>query len=320
MKSLCLLLCLSCTLMVCAQKPPASPGVKEVNDENTWQNVLKKYRGKTVVICAILSSKRESLLKNVEEIRAAEKQLKGKNVVFLKCIRPSNRKDKAEYLQECVTVFTEQGMPDDVYYIEYTLSLYAMAEEAIDRHWGIYNTEGLIHHPTRRKIDLSKRFEDQAPATTLLQELDTVFTGRGHYYERNADYFLRYTSLKKFASNSGDYKAWTLGYTSGPYLTYHAGDPEQPLYGREEDSLYQRMKFIERRIYMEDSVVLKKGVINPKKFRYDYNAELFWGTRKYSYVLDKKKNIITINDDRGKLYKRFRIVLITIDVMVVESI
>lgn len=154
----------------------------------------------------------------------------------------------------------------------------------------------------------------------MLQELDTVLRGKGHYYERNADYFLRYTSLKKFASNDGNYKAWTLGYSSGPYLVYYAGDLDQPVYGREEDSVYQQIKFIDRKVYTEDSLIRKKGAVNPKRFRYDYTMEPFWGTGKFSYVLDKKKNIITVNDNHGKLYKRFRIVLITIDVMVVESL
>jgi hypothetical protein len=253
-------------------------------------------------------------------IRAAEKQLKGKNVVFLKCIQQSNRNDKAEYFQKYVTAIREQGMLDDLYYVENTLSLHAMAEDATEHHWGIYNAEGLIHHPTPHKFDFSKSFKDQPPSSTLRQEVDTVLMGRGHYYERNANYFLRYISLKKFASNDGNYKEWTLGYTSGPYLVYHAGDLKEPMYAREADSLYQRMKFIESKIYMEDSVTLKKGAENPKEFKYDYSTEPFWGTKKYSYVLDKKKNIITINDDKGKLYKRFRIVLITLDVMVVELI
>jgi hypothetical protein len=320
MKFIFLVLCLSCTLIVSAQNTPISTGVKVVNDENTWQHVLKQYRGRTVVICYMAFNQKRLVLENIEKIRAAEKKLTGKKVVFLKCIQQSNRKDKAEYFQEYVGAFTDQGMLDDVYYVENTLSLHAMAEDATEGHWGIYNAEGLIHHPTPRKIDLSKSFNDQVPATTLLQELDTVLMGRGHYYERNADYFLRYTSLKKFASNDGNYKEWTLGYTSGPYLTYYAGDPKQPMYGREEDSLYQQMKFIESKIYMEDSLVLRKGAENPKQFRYDYSAEPFWGTKKYSYVLDKKKNIITINDEKGKLYKRLRIVLITLDMLVVEAI
>lgn len=71
---------------------------------------------------------------------------------------------------------------------------------------------------------------------------------------------------------------------------------------------------------MEDSAVLRRGAVNPKRFNYDYHMEPFWGTKRYSYALDKKRNIITVNDDHGKLYKRFRIVLITIDVMVVEAV
>lgn len=317
---ICLLVCLSCIFTAYAQKPPISVGIKEVNDENAWQNVLKQYRGKTVVICYIGSSRRESLLKNIEQIRTAEKQLKGRNVVFLKCFRQSHRKDNAEYFQEYVAAFTELGMLDDVYYVESSLSVHAMAEDAIEGHWGIYSAEGLIHHPTPRKIDLSKSFKEQEPSTTLLRELDTVLMGKGHYYERNADYFLRHISMKKFASNDGNYKAWTLGYTSGPYFTYHAGDPKEPMYGRQEDSLYQQMKFIERKIYMEDSAVLRRGAVNPKRFNYDYSMEPYWGSKRYSYVLDKKKNIITISDNHGKLYKRFRIVLITMDVMVVQAV
>lgn len=309
---------LCCVLTGFAQKSPISAGVKIVNDENTWQHILKQYKGKTVVICLIASSRRESLLRNVEKIRAAEDQLKGKNVVFLKCIRQAKQKDRQEYFNECVAVLTEQDMLYDVYYVGNTLSLHAMAEEAIEGHWGIYSAEGLAHHPTRRKIDLNKSFADQPRPTTLLQELDTVLMGKGHYYERNADYFLRYISLKKFASNDGNFKVWTLGYTAGPYLTYHAGDPKQPLYGRESDSLYQQVKFIESKTYVEDSAVLRLAALHPGKFGYNYNTEPFWGSKKYSYVLDRKKNIITIKDDRGRLYKRFRIVLITIDVMILE--
>lgn len=315
-----LLACLSSTFIASAQKFPISLGVKVVNDENAWQHVLQQYRGKTIVICYIGSIRKESLLANIEKIQAAERQLKGKNVVFLKCFRQSNRKNKAEHFQECIAAFTEVGMLEDVYYVENSLSVHAMAEDAIEGHWGIYNVEGLIHHATPRKIDLSKSFKDQEPATTLLRELDTVLMGKGHYYERNADYFLRYISMKKFASNDGNYKAWTLGYTSGPYFTYHAGNPKEPMYGRQEDSLYQQMKFIERKIYMEDSAVLRRGAVNPKRFNYDYSMEPFWGSKRYGYALDKKKNIITIRDDHGKLHKRFRIVLITMDVMVVEAV
>jgi hypothetical protein len=315
-----LLVCLLHSFIAVAQHPSTKAEIKVVDDENAWQHVLKQYRGKTVVICFMESIKEESVRENLEKVREMEIKLKGKNVVFLKCVAQSGRKNKAQRYQECVATFSALGMPDDVYYIENTLSVHAMAEDATEGHWGIYNADGLIHHPTPRKIDLSKSFKDQLPATTLLQELDTVLRGKGHYYERNADYFLRYTSLKKFASNDGNYKAWTLGYSSGPYLIYQAGDPDQPMYGREEDSLYQQMKFIDGKTYIEDSVVLKKGPVNPKRFRYDYNLEPFWGTGRFSYVLDKKKNIITIKDNHGKLYKRFRIVLITIDMMVVESV
>jgi hypothetical protein len=314
-----LLLCLLHSFVAVAQHP-LDAGVKIIDDENSWQHVLKQYRGRTVVICFMESIKEKSVRENLEKIRETEIKLKGKNVVFLKCVAQSGRKDNTQRYQECVATFMALGMPGDVYYIENTLSVQSMAEDATEGHWGIYNAEGLIHHPTPHKFDLNKSFKDQVPSTTLLQELDTVLRGKGHYYERNADYFLRHTSLKKFASNDGNYKAWTLGYTSGPYLVYHAGDPDQPMYGREEDSLYQRMKFIEGKTYIEDSSILKKGPVNRKLFRYDYDMEQFWGAGNFSYVLDKKKNIITINDNHGKLYKRFRIVLISIDVMVVEAV
>lgn len=318
----CFVLCLSCIHIVRAQTTPISIGVKMVNDENTWQNVLKQYKGKTVIICFMNSTARETILKNIEKIRATEKQLKGKKVTFLKCVLQSDGKNSAEYLQKYETAFTEQGMLHDVYYFKRTLSLFAMAEDVTEGHWGIYNAEGLYHHPTTRKFDLNKSWKDQVPATTLLQEMDTVLMGKGHYYERNANYFLRYSYLEKFASNTGDYKAWTLGYTSGPYLTYHAEkqQPSQPMYGRESDSIYQQMKFIKSKIYIEDSFMLKKGGVDPQRFRYSYSEEIFWGSKNYSYVLDKKKNIITINDEKGKLYKRLRIVVITLDVMVVETI
>ncbi len=312
----CLSICLLSTLTSASQ----SAGIKIVDDENTWQNVLKQYRGKTVVICFMKSLRKESVSGNLKKIEEAETRLKGKNVVFLKCVAQSGKKDKMERYQECVAAFTELGMPDDVYYIENTLSIHAMAEDATEHHWGIYNAEGLIHHPTPHKFDLNKSFEDQVPQTTLLQELDTVLRGEGHYYERNADLFLRYSSFKRYASDDGEFKSWTLGYSSGPYLVYHADDVKQPMYGREGDSVYQEMKFINRKVYMEDSVILKKGEYNRKWFRYDYTIEPFWGTGRYSYVFDKKKNIITVNDKHGKLYKRLRIVLITFDVMVVESV
>lgn len=126
------MLCLLSTFIAVAQQPSVSAGIKVVDDENTWQHVLKQYRGKTVVICYMESIREESVKDNLEWIRATEKKLKGKNVVFLKCVAQSGagKKEKARRYQECVATFTALGMRDDVYYIENMLSVHAMAEDA----------------------------------------------------------------------------------------------------------------------------------------------------------------------------------------------
>jgi len=297
-------------IFICSFLPTLSYAQKWVNDENTWQQILHQYKGNAVVICHIASASNDQLLKKAAKLHETQQQFKGKNVVFLTCIQQRDKHDSDEYLKQCMATLAEQGLTDNIYYVSATVSVEAMAEDAIERNWGIYGPQGLIHHHAPWKFNLDKSFNEQAPTPTLSLELDTVLMGKGRYYEKNPTQYLCCDELK----------LWTLGYAAGPYLVYHAGNPKEPLYRRTTDSVYQQITFMQQQFYIEDSVVLKEGAFNPKLYRREYSTEYFWGTPKYNYLLDKKTNSITVNDNKGKLYKRFRIVLLSPKFLVLENL
>ena len=72
-----------------------SSHVTEINDETLWQTTLAGYRGKVVVAWIFPGHfEKKYTVKHLNELKKAQERYKGKNVVFLACIRQKKKEEK----------------------------------------------------------------------------------------------------------------------------------------------------------------------------------------------------------------------------------
>ena len=306
MRILILLSCvLSYSLSSFAQIKIDSSRVKEINDETDWQATLENYRGKVVVTWIFPANfEKEPAIKQLNALRKAQELNKGKNVVFLKCVQQRRTDDKAKHLLGYLQLTGNKGAGRNILYVHDRVSVMKLLQGATD--YVIYNAGGQPHHPL---TDTLKKREQED--ITLTAALDSVLAGKGRYYEGMAPAF--FNTGKKYGG-SRDKQIWTRSDSSGIYRTYTSGIPDEPADSVTE-IFFDILTFAKGNLVgIQKAVMHKVPAQKPNDF--DYRPEMLKGTRIFTYEFDEKENFLRLYDRTQVLYKKYRVVVINENIMV----
>jgi hypothetical protein len=306
------------------QLKPDPKHVRQIDHEAEWQSALRAYRGKRVVIWTFPAGgfKQELAARSLYELQKLQEHYQGHNVVFLKCIRQRDGGDGIKQLLQYLDHFNRQGQLNNVFYVNRSLSVGTLADEAITDCCVIYDTSGLAHHPMRNGKPLRRRDYENI---TLPGELDSVLTGKGHYYEPAADYFLK--DARNYGWDMmgiGKGKTWTLHDSTSHCYRYLSKEPVKSVYELNDDSVCHLLTF------MQDSLCMESELFFPVQPTTNTRSEqLFFapGSSKENmhfnpmrtYRYDQHKRLLRVYDGK-KLFRTYRVAFITAECLVLELI
>jgi hypothetical protein len=288
--------------------------IRQIDHESEWQAALKAYRGKTVVVWTFSHYFRpDHAARSLYELKKMQARYRGQNVVFLKCIQQRQRNDRIKQLLQYMDVFNKQGQLNDVFYINRSMSVGVMMEEAVNDCCALYDTSGLAHHPLRY---------DKSP--TLSRELDSVLAGKGIYYEKAADYFLKSGGRPNLEmSSDGRIKTWTLYDSTGHYYLYTSKVPDKPVYDLNYDSVYHLLSLMQDSVWMENKLVFHQQPSSKKRDRLfsspEYTKEHTQFSPMRTYRYDRNNRLLLVYDKKN-LFRTFRVAFISPDCLVLELI
>lgn len=299
--------------------------IREINNEADWQAVLKSYRGKVVVVSVYNHYFRKGNavlgLYNLEKLQAL---YKGKNVVFLKCIIQRQRSDKMKQLLGYMQLMDSRHQLQNVLYINRKISAMALMEEAIEGNMGIYGITGEAHHPA---IFAKKHSYKEQDDITLVAELNAVLAGKGHYYESDAAaYFIKDKKNENYVPSykHESLKTWTRRDSAGAYEVYIAKEPDNPDY-ETGDSVYKQLTFLADSSLAVARLVLHQQPVERNSrsrlsYSSNYDRKTNWENL-YHYGFNKPAKLLQLYDYRQKkLQRRYRVLMINTDVMVLELV
>lgn len=298
-----ILILLSCVLFYSiisfAQIKTDTSRVKEINNETDWQTILESYRGKVVVAWLFRGDfNKEPALKQLNSLKKAQELNKGKNVVFLKCVRQKRTNDKAKQLPGYL-----QNAKGNILYIHNRVSIMNLLQGATD--YVIYNTEGQLHHPL---VDTLKKKEREDIALTAA--LDSVLAGKGRYYESMAPAFF----ITAKSCGAGDKQIWYRCDSSGIYRTYISRFPDEPADSVTE-IIFDMLIFAKGNVVGIQQTALRK-VPTQKGDDFEYQPQKRKKTQIFTYHFDEKEKFLRLYDRLQTLYEKYRVVVINEDVMV----
>ena len=296
--------------------------VKEVNNEKDWQIVLKELRGKVVVVWLFSHYYQDEFAyRSLYEFKKIKEKYRDKNVVFIKGIVQRERSDRVKQLMNYLGLMGKYDELNDLYYIDRSISLGGLMRESIGRNCMIYNEQGFAHHP---EYYLNKRSERQKEEYTLEWQLNKVLAGNGGYYEAITSELIKSGSARHHAYiESVNSATWTLMTANGNYYTYTAREPDKPIYGKETDTVFKQVTFFQDSLFVEHSMILHRRVSRKREsFLQDINYEKEFkpGNGLYQFRIDNKERTIILKAEKGELVKKYKVLTISPDVMVLELI
>jgi len=301
-----------------------STRIQEINNEADWQSVLKSYRGKVVVICMFNHHfEKKHAIRSLYELGKMQALYKGKNVVFLKCIIQRQRSDKVRQLFEYLQLMESQQQLQNLFYINRKVSAMALMKDNIENSFGIYNTNGDAHHPAAYTQNHSY---PERRNVSLSAEINTVLAGKGLYYENNAaGYFIKEGNERGFIAHKNELlKTWTRIDSAGAYETYTIREPDRPDY-ETGDSVYRQISFLGDTTFSETRLLLHKPAPGGNRsllfYSYSYERDIKWDAI-YHYRFNQPARQLQLYDRKrpGVLLKRYRLVMISTDIMVLERV
>lgn len=294
--------------------------LKDINNEANWQAELKRYRGKVVVVWGFSHYfEKEHAQRSLYELKQMEELYHGKNVVFLKCIQQRQRSDKVKVLLGYLRMMKNNDALNNILYMDRSVSAMALLSDGIDSRCGIYDTAGQLHHPGPYYTS-GRQWRGNI---TLQSELDAVLAGKVNEYESTADRIFSAALRGNSYSSYRPVNTWTRYKAVGPYLVFASKEPEKPD-TETEDSVFNQISFYGDTIYREHQLALRK--MEPPKddnsifYSYKYRKEFIPGEFGGPYQYNRDKRLLSIYDNKRKLYKQFRVVTITTDLMVLEQL
>jgi hypothetical protein len=287
--------------------------ITQLDTEEAWQNVLEKYRGKIVVVSVFSHYfDKQHAMRSLHELKKIEEKYKGSNIVFLKCIQQRERNDKMEMLLSYLRLFFEQGVLNNTYYVDKSVSFHALLDGSINGFSVLYNEKGQGHHSYYSELMWEQR--DKARHPTLASEIDSLQKGKGRFYEPFAD---------RFFSKSFSSPRYTMLTSSGKYITYQVKEPERPRYDT-GDSIFYQISFDRDSVFTENQILLHRQKPSRNKndmlfTSYTYEKRLVPGSTKLNrYVFNRPDQMLTILDDKKKVVEKFKVVLISDRMLVLE--
>jgi hypothetical protein len=296
--------------------------IRQIDHESEWQAALRAYRGKTVVVWTFSHYFRpDHAARSLYELKKMQARYRGQNVVFLKCIQQRQRSDKVKQLLQYMDIFNKQGQLNDVFYINRSMSVGVLMEEAINDCCALYDTAGQAHHPRHYTRQWQQRDYE---AFTLHSELDSVLAGKGIYFEEATSYFLLAGSRRNYDMPAdGRLKTWTLYDSTGQYYLYATKEPEKPVYELNYDSAYYQLSLMQDSIWMESKLVFHQQPPSKSRDRIfslpEYAKEHTQFSPMRTYRYDRSNRLLLVYDKK-KLFRTFRVAFISPDCLVLELI
>lgn len=296
--------------------------IRQIDHESEWQAALRAYRGKTVVVWTFSHYFRpDHAARSLYELKKMQARYRGQNVVFLKCIQQRQRSDKVKQLLQYMDIFNKQGQLNDVFYINRSMSVGVMMEEAINDCCALYDTAGQAHHPQHYTRQWQQRDYE---AFTLPGELDSVLAGKGTYFEEAASYFLLAGGKRNYDMPAdGRIKTWTLYDSTGHYYLYASKEPEKPVYELNYDSAYYQLSLMQDSVWLENKLVFHQQPPSKSRDRIfslpEYAKEHTQFSPMRTYRYDRNNRLLLVYDKK-KLFRTFRVAFISPDCLVLELI
>jgi hypothetical protein len=291
--------------------------VLEINNETDWQATLKHYRGRVVVawIFPALFSKLQ-VVKSLYELRKAQELNKGRNVVFLKCVRQRVYKDKTKQLRRYLQFIEQNGPGKDILYVDDKASLMWLADKTIDSNYVIFDRRGQPHHPLVDTLDKKERIWKELH---LYAQLDTLLAGKGRFYEGKApDFFYGDGGVCK----DPNVQMWSRFDSSGIYQTYVSNGTDYPVdmtnglvmnslvFKKGDDVVgeFQVLMTKEPKLKTDSSGKTDSFEYVPHKIR----------SEMYTYQFFAEEQRLRFYEEHMVRNKSYRVVVINKDIMVLE--
>ena len=295
--------------------------ITQVDHEADWQAVVRRYKGKVVVAWTFSHYfDKERAARGLYALQKMKERYRGKDVVFLKCIQQRHRNDKIRQLTEYLKLFAEQKDLDNIIYVESGITIHSMLSEAVDDCCVIYDETGRPHHPL-----FAKRYSERSNLT-LIDELDSVMTGHGKYFNEN--YFLDLHRRRGYAGDAtpgAGGRTWTLYDTTGNYFTYISREPERPSAEYHDyDSVFHQLLIANDSLWVEKDMILHREPARRDKNSFfslaEYSKEYALTARMYGFRFGGPEKRLQVYDGRQKLYRQFRLAYISNEMMVLELV
>ncbi|HZY82185.1 MAG TPA: hypothetical protein VFE50_21820 [Cyclobacteriaceae bacterium] len=287
--------------------------IDDVMDETQWQQLLSKYKGRTIVFWMFSGRyTAPSAYSSLHELKKMKKYFEGKNVVFIKIILERSA-EAQQHIMNYIQAFARNEEFHDVYRVLSNVSLNGLRNEAIGNQVLIYGGNGLVHHPEYFEF---KYNDPRRTPLSLVTELERVLGGNGRYFEKYANQIF---GMPFSRADYGEVFRWTRVYQSGRYQTYQYKEPKELDY-RRPDSVFHQLIFRKKDSVIEQTLNLKKQR-RPSARKdiysgYEYKKQhVPVGT--FAYTYDPEKFILTLME-KSAVRKKYRVVLITNQVMLLE--
>ena len=291
--------------------------IRPLDREDQWQKLLQANRGKTVVVWTFSTSfYRDMAAHALYEMKKLQENYRGKNVVFLKFIENHKRSDRVKQLIQYLDLFNAQGQLNNVFYIDGLMSVRTMGREDINNCCAIYDTSGLVHHPLYHSLPIDQR---NRSTFTLANELDSILTGKGRYYEKRGDYYLLASERPMNMSDYTKDKTWRLFDSCSHFYIYGTLIPDKPSL---KDSVFHLISLKNDFTWMESNLVFHR-LPQAKKFdgsydARDYSKENIRSNTPHTYRYEPRKRILQLFDDNKKLFRTYSVVFLSYDCLVLK--